>query len=93
MQVILNSKLLIYKKLLNTPLEKQDSFFQHDGASSHGKAIARWLSKHFGKNSVGFANLISWPPLSPNSTPLNFNFKVIRNRLGENKQLARVSIY
>ncbi|PNF30502.1 hypothetical protein B7P43_G10874 [Cryptotermes secundus] len=47
--------------------------FQQDGESPHWSTIVRdALDKHFPEGWIGRGGPISWPPSSPNVTPLDF---------------------
>lgn len=50
-------------------------WFQQDGASAHFALVVReWLHATFPNQWIGRGGVISWPPRSPDLTPLDFYF-------------------
>ena len=48
-------------------------WFQHDGAPAHyALNVRRFLDQQFPNRWIGHGGAVSWPPRSPDLTPLDF---------------------
>jgi len=62
------------KLLEDVPLNlRRDMWFQHDGCPAHfSLAVRAYLTAVFGDRWIGRGGPVTWPPRSPDLTPLDF---------------------
>lgn len=60
--------------LENVPLaDLQNMWLQHDGAPAHfGQIVRDFLNQNYNQQWIGRGGPVSWPPRSPDLTPLDF---------------------
>lgn len=68
----LENELLNYLEDINLQ-QRIEMWFQLDGCPAHyGRATRAWLDNHYPRRWIGRGGVVSWPPRSPDLTPLDF---------------------
>ena len=75
------------KQLEDVPLAARiATYFQHDGAPSHcTRHVMQILNDTFPNRWIGRGNTINWPPRSPDLTPLDFLWGLMKSEVYRKK--------